>query len=146
MIFKRPTAPARKLGLCSYNKIELLMASVDSVMLLLILSFTLVPSVFFPAENLKAMLSSKARSPSSHSQNSDTDSVFPVSPAVPVEPSDSLEVSPEDPRGSEGSWPETFVFQSTTDFQKDNRGDVDLKVRNLLFKMCAVTSPYKQRR
>lgn len=81
------------------------------------------------------MLSSKARSPSSHSQNSDTDCVFPVSPAVPVEPSDSLEASLEDPRGSEGSWPETFVFQSTTDFQKDNRGDVDLKVRNLLFKM-----------
>ncbi|XP_035766272.1 rho guanine nucleotide exchange factor 28 [Neolamprologus brichardi] len=80
------------------------------------------------AENLKAMLSSKVRSPSSHSQNSDTDSVCPVSPAIPVEPSDSLEVSPEDPRGSEGSWPETFVFQSTTDFQKDNRGDADLKV------------------
>lgn len=92
------------------------------------------------------MLSSKVRSPSSHSQNSDTDSVCPVSPAVPVEPSDSLEVSPEDPRGTEGSWPETFVFQSTTDFQKDNQGDADLKVRNLLFKMCAVTSPYKQRR
>ncbi|XP_018529451.1 rho guanine nucleotide exchange factor 28 isoform X2 [Lates calcarifer] len=81
------------------------------------------------AENLKATLSSKARSPSSHSPDSDTDSVFPVSPAALVEPpSDSSEPSPENPEASEGSWTEAVVLQSPTHLQKMDTDDIDIKV------------------
>nr|XP_020469249.1 rho guanine nucleotide exchange factor 28-like isoform X2 [Monopterus albus] len=81
------------------------------------------------AENLKAMLSSKACSPSSHSVDSDTDSVVPASPATPLEsPLDSSEVSPENPEAREGSWTEPFVSQSPTNFQKTDSNDINLKI------------------
>ncbi|XP_040915053.1 rho guanine nucleotide exchange factor 28 isoform X2 [Toxotes jaculatrix] len=80
-------------------------------------------------ENLKSTLSSKTRSPSSHSPDSDTDSVFPVSPATSAElPSDSSEPSPENPEGSEGSWTEALALQSPADLQKTDTDDTDLKV------------------
>ncbi|XP_035481788.2 rho guanine nucleotide exchange factor 28 isoform X2 [Scophthalmus maximus] len=75
------------------------------------------------AENLKATLSTKARSPSSHSPDSDTHSVFAVSPAPLVElPTDSSELSPENPDASEGSWSEAIVLQSR------ESDDIDFKV------------------
>ncbi|XP_078018226.1 rho guanine nucleotide exchange factor 28 isoform X2 [Epinephelus lanceolatus] len=75
-------------------------------------------------EHLKTTLSSKACSPPSHSPDSDTDSVFPVSPATLVEsPSDS-EASPENPEASEGSWTEVLP----TLLQKTDVNDIDFKV------------------
>ncbi|XP_051267668.1 rho guanine nucleotide exchange factor 28 isoform X1 [Dicentrarchus labrax] len=80
------------------------------------------------AENLKVTLSSKACSPLSPSLASDTDSVFPVSPAILVRsPSDS-EASPENPETSDGSWTEAFVLQSPTLLQKADTDDIDFKV------------------
>ncbi|KAM9735884.1 rho guanine nucleotide exchange factor 28 isoform 2-T2 [Menidia menidia] len=77
------------------------------------------------AENLKETLS-KARSPSSYSQDSDQDSVFAASPATLTEPSsDFSEASPETPEASEEGWVEDFVPQSPADPQKD---DTDFKV------------------
>ncbi|XP_026153056.1 rho guanine nucleotide exchange factor 28 isoform X3 [Mastacembelus armatus] len=81
------------------------------------------------AENLKATLSSKACSASSHSSDSDTDSVFPVRPATLVEtPSDCWEGSPENHEASERSWSEAFVPQSSTNFQNTATNGIDLKV------------------
>ncbi|XP_072228775.1 rho guanine nucleotide exchange factor 28 isoform X4 [Leuresthes tenuis] len=82
------------------------------------------------AENLKATLSSKARSPSSYSQDSDTDSVFPASPATLAEPtSDFSEASPENPEASEGSWVEDFVLcPPPADSQNNNLNDIDFKI------------------
>ncbi|XP_034458148.1 rho guanine nucleotide exchange factor 28 isoform X3 [Hippoglossus hippoglossus] len=75
------------------------------------------------AENLKATLSAKARSPSSHGPDSDTDSVFAVSPAPHVQlPSDSSEPSPATPEAGEGSWTQAVVPQSP------ESDDIDLKV------------------
>ncbi|XP_028274419.1 rho guanine nucleotide exchange factor 28 isoform X2 [Parambassis ranga] len=74
------------------------------------------------AENLKTTLSSKACSPLSSSQDSDIDSVFPVSPAV--EATSSSEPSPENPEGSEGSWSDSFALQSPP----DTMNDIDFKV------------------
>ncbi|KAI3362135.1 hypothetical protein L3Q82_012465, partial [Scortum barcoo] len=80
------------------------------------------------AESLKAMLSSKACSLLSHSPDSDTDSVFPVSPTTPAQsPSDS-EASPENPEAGEGSWTEAPVFQSPALFHKTDMNDIDFKV------------------
>ncbi|CAG5867622.1 unnamed protein product [Menidia menidia] len=77
------------------------------------------------AENLKETLS-KARSPSSYSQDSDQDSVFAASPATLTEPSsDFSEASPETPETSEDGWVEDFVPQTPADPQKD---DTDFKV------------------
>ncbi|XP_074474476.1 rho guanine nucleotide exchange factor 28 isoform X3 [Sebastes fasciatus] len=75
------------------------------------------------AKNLKAALSSKICSPSSHSPDSDTDSVFPVSPTTPLQPPSDSEASPEDPETSEGNWTEDPVLQSPTD-----TNDIDVKV------------------
>ncbi|XP_044189814.1 rho guanine nucleotide exchange factor 28 isoform X2 [Thunnus albacares] len=80
------------------------------------------------AENLKATLSSKACSPSSHSLDSDIDSVFPVSPATLEEPPSDPEASPGDPEANEGSWTETIVLQSPTHLQKTDTNDIDFKV------------------
>ncbi|XP_071321529.1 rho guanine nucleotide exchange factor 28 isoform X2 [Trachinotus anak] len=81
------------------------------------------------AESLKATLSTKARSPSSQSPDSDTDSAFPVSPATPAElTSDPSEPSPENPEASEGSWTKALVFQSPAHLQKTETDDIDLKV------------------
>ncbi|KAA8584368.1 hypothetical protein FQN60_008153 [Etheostoma spectabile] len=67
------------------------------------------------AKNLKATLSSKACFPSSPSPDSDTDSVFPVSPAALVEP-------PSD-------WlSEALELQSPPLLQKTNTNDIDFKV------------------
>uniref|UniRef100_A0A3Q1EM94 Rho guanine nucleotide exchange factor (GEF) 28a n=1 Tax=Acanthochromis polyacanthus TaxID=80966 RepID=A0A3Q1EM94_9TELE len=61
------------------------------------------------AENLKATLSSKACSPSSDTQDSDTDSMFPLSPATLVEPTaESPEASPDNPESSEPEWDPLF--------------------------------------
>ncbi|XP_070706318.1 rho guanine nucleotide exchange factor 28 [Pempheris klunzingeri] len=80
------------------------------------------------AENLKATLSSKACSPSSHSLDSDTDSVFPVSPAAIVQPPTDSEASPENAEASEGSWSEALVLHSPTLLQKTGPNDIDLEV------------------
>ncbi|XP_042365599.1 rho guanine nucleotide exchange factor 28, partial [Plectropomus leopardus] len=79
-------------------------------------------------ENLKATLSSKTCSPSSHSPDSDTDSVFPVSPAAPVEPPSDSEASPENPEAGEESSTESLVLQSPTLLQKTDTNDIDFKV------------------
>ncbi|KAG7241218.1 hypothetical protein INR49_025961 [Caranx melampygus] len=82
------------------------------------------------AENLKAVLASKVRSPSSQRPDSDTDSVFPISPAplTEVTSSESSEPSPETPEAREGSWTEAIVFQSPALSQKNYSDDIDLKV------------------
>ncbi|XP_068562708.1 rho guanine nucleotide exchange factor 28 isoform X4 [Cebidichthys violaceus] len=80
------------------------------------------------AENLKATLSSQACSPSTHSPDSDTDSVFPVSPATPLQPPSDSEASPENPEASEGSWTETLVLQASSLLQQPDRNDIDFKV------------------
>ncbi|KAM4719475.1 rho guanine nucleotide exchange factor 28 isoform 2-T2 [Anableps anableps] len=69
------------------------------------------------AENLKAALSSKARSLSSHSQ--DSDSVFPTSPSGL---SDRSTDASEDNGGSRTN---AFELQSTSDLQKSNENTVD---------------------
>ncbi|CAB1455847.1 unnamed protein product [Pleuronectes platessa] len=75
------------------------------------------------AETLKATLSTKARSPSSPRPDSDTDSVFAVSPAPRVQfPSDSSVPSPETPEAAERSWTQALVPQSP------ESDDIDLKV------------------
>ncbi|XP_034751474.1 rho guanine nucleotide exchange factor 28 [Etheostoma cragini] len=67
------------------------------------------------AKNLKATLSSKACFPSSPSPDSDTDSVFPVSPATLVEP-------PSD-------WlSEALELQSPPLLQKTDTNDIDFKI------------------
>ncbi|XP_012726917.2 rho guanine nucleotide exchange factor 28 isoform X1 [Fundulus heteroclitus] len=69
------------------------------------------------AESLKAALSSKARSLSSHSQ--DSDSVFPVSPSALSDPAyDSSE-------DNGGSQTDAFVLQSV--LQKDDNSSLDLE-------------------
>ncbi|XP_019124676.1 rho guanine nucleotide exchange factor 28 isoform X2 [Larimichthys crocea] len=80
------------------------------------------------AENLKATLTSKACFPSSPSPDSDTDSVFPPSPAALVQPPSDSEASPESPEASEGSWTEALVLQSSTPVQKTDTSDIDSKV------------------
>ncbi|XP_038589452.1 LOW QUALITY PROTEIN: rho guanine nucleotide exchange factor 28 [Micropterus salmoides] len=80
------------------------------------------------AENLKATLSSRTCSPSSHSPDSDTDSVFPVSPATLVQPPSDSEASPENPETREGGCTEALVLQSPALLQKTGTNDVDLKV------------------
>ncbi|XP_062291104.1 rho guanine nucleotide exchange factor 28 [Scomber scombrus] len=80
------------------------------------------------AENLKAALSSKVCSPSSHSSDSDIDSVFPVSPVTLEEPPSDPEASPRDPEASERSWAEAVVLQSPTHLQKTDTDDIDFKV------------------
>ncbi|KAM9841634.1 rho guanine nucleotide exchange factor 28 [Aulostomus maculatus] len=80
------------------------------------------------AENLKATLSSMACSPSSHSPDSDTDSVFPGSPITPLETPSDPEASPGDPGADEGSRIDASLFQSPTPSQNPATGDVDLKV------------------
>ncbi|KAM9338704.1 rho guanine nucleotide exchange factor 28 [Symphorus nematophorus] len=80
------------------------------------------------AENLKATLTSKACSPSSHSSDSDTDSVFPVSPAAPTQPLSDSEAPPENPEAGEGSWTETFELESPALLQKTDMNDIDFKV------------------
>ncbi|XP_051794630.1 rho guanine nucleotide exchange factor 28 isoform X2 [Acanthochromis polyacanthus] len=78
------------------------------------------------AENLKATLSSKACSPSSDTQDSDTDSMFPLSPATLVEPTaESPEASPDNPESSE---PEAMVLQTPADLPKPDANGVDFKV------------------
>ncbi|XP_029300781.1 LOW QUALITY PROTEIN: rho guanine nucleotide exchange factor 28 [Cottoperca gobio] len=78
------------------------------------------------AENLKATLSSKVCSPSSPSPHSDTDSVFPVSPAALVHPPSDSEASPENLEASEGSWSD--ALQSPTLSEQTDTNDIDLKV------------------
>ncbi|XP_036973185.1 rho guanine nucleotide exchange factor 28 isoform X4 [Acanthopagrus latus] len=80
------------------------------------------------AENLKATLSSKACSPSSHSSDSDTDSVFPLSPSTPLQPPSDSETSPETPEAAEGSWNDAFVPESPTLSQKQDTNDIEFKV------------------
>ncbi|XP_044031288.1 rho guanine nucleotide exchange factor 28 isoform X2 [Siniperca chuatsi] len=80
------------------------------------------------AENLRATLSSNTCSPLSHSADSDTDSVFPVSPASLLQPPSDSEASPENPEASEGGWTEALVLQSQTLLQTTDTNDVDLKV------------------
>ncbi|XP_061589801.1 rho guanine nucleotide exchange factor 28 isoform X2 [Cololabis saira] len=81
------------------------------------------------AENLKATLSSKSHSPSSHSQDSDTDSVFTIDPAALAEsPSDLSEPSPEHPEAGERDWPEGVALQSPADFHKSDVNNIDSKV------------------
>lgn len=83
----------------------------------------------FPAENLKAALSSKNCSPLSGSSDSDTDSVFPVSPNPQAQrPSDS-EALPGSPGPSESSWPEAFLLNPQN---SSNSSDIDIKVENTL--------------
>ncbi|XP_029921750.1 rho guanine nucleotide exchange factor 28 isoform X2 [Myripristis murdjan] len=77
------------------------------------------------AENLRAALLSRARSPSSHSRDSDTDSVFPLTPLET--PSDS-EASPGDPDTVEGGWTEALVLQSLPLLLKRDQHDISLKV------------------
>ncbi|XP_047229488.1 rho guanine nucleotide exchange factor 28 isoform X2 [Girardinichthys multiradiatus] len=73
------------------------------------------------AENLKATLSSKARSLSSHSQ--DSDSLFPISPATLSDPaSDSSDV---------GSQTDAFELQSTADDESTVDFESAQSVRNL---------------
>ncbi|KAM7392557.1 hypothetical protein PAMA_007597 [Pampus argenteus] len=74
------------------------------------------------AESLKATLSSKACSPSSHSPDSDTDSVFPVSPAT-------LEEAPSDPEANEGSWAEAHL-------QKTDTNNIDFKAAVTIQDSC----------
>ncbi|XP_023121248.2 rho guanine nucleotide exchange factor 28 isoform X2 [Amphiprion ocellaris] len=78
------------------------------------------------AENLKATLSSKACSPSSGIEDSDTDSVFPLSPATLVEPTaQSFEASSDNPESSE---PEAVMLQTPADLPKPDVNGIDLKV------------------
>ncbi|MED6261477.1 hypothetical protein ATANTOWER_005748 [Ataeniobius toweri] len=77
----------------------------------------LLTAALLEAENLKATLSSKARSLSSHSQ--DSDSVFPISPATLSDPaSDSSDV---------GSQTDAFELQSTADLLKNDESTVDFE-------------------
>ncbi|XP_014866073.1 PREDICTED: rho guanine nucleotide exchange factor 28-like isoform X4 [Poecilia mexicana] len=69
------------------------------------------------AENLKAALSSKARSLSSHSQ--DSDSVFPISPTALSDPSS--DTSEE----NGGNRSDTFDLQPPSDSQKKHQSTVD---------------------
>ncbi|KAM6901040.1 rho guanine nucleotide exchange factor 28 isoform 3-T3 [Lycodopsis pacificus] len=80
------------------------------------------------AEHLKATLSSQACSPSTHSPDSDADSVFPVSPATPVQPPSDSKASLANPEASEGSWTETLVLQAPSLLQQPDRNDIDFKV------------------
>ncbi|XP_073333999.1 rho guanine nucleotide exchange factor 28 [Pagrus major] len=80
------------------------------------------------AENLKVTLLSKACSPSSQSSDSDTDSVFPLSPSTPLQPPSDSETSPETPEAAEGSWNDAFVLESPTPSQKPDTNDIDFKV------------------
>ncbi|KAK9532337.1 hypothetical protein VZT92_009725 [Zoarces viviparus] len=80
------------------------------------------------AEHLKATLSSQACSPSTHSPDSDTDSVFPVSPATPVQPPSDSKASLANPEAGEGSWPETRVLQAPSLLQQPDRNDIDVEV------------------
>nr|XP_046230151.1 rho guanine nucleotide exchange factor 28 isoform X2 [Scatophagus argus] len=80
------------------------------------------------AENLKATLSSKACSPSSPSSDSDTESVFPVSPGALVQPPSDSQNSPENPEASEGSCAELRVLESPTPLHKTDTNDIDFKV------------------
>ncbi|KAM6903033.1 rho guanine nucleotide exchange factor 28 [Xenentodon cancila] len=81
------------------------------------------------AENLKAALSSKSHSPSSHSQDSDTDSVFTIDPAALAEStSDFSEPSPENPEAGDGDWPESVALQCPADVQKRDVNNIDSKV------------------
>uniref|UniRef100_A0A3Q1C4V6 Rho guanine nucleotide exchange factor (GEF) 28a n=1 Tax=Amphiprion ocellaris TaxID=80972 RepID=A0A3Q1C4V6_AMPOC len=94
------------------------------------------------AENLKATLSSKACSPSSGIEDSDTDSVFPLSPATLVEPTaQSFEASSDNPESSE---PEAVMLQTPADLPKPDVNGIDLKVHSgllhfLLLCQAAVT-------
>ncbi|KAM7368740.1 hypothetical protein PAMP_013050 [Pampus punctatissimus] len=74
------------------------------------------------AESLKATLSSKACSPSSHSLDSDTDTVFPVSPAT-------LEEAPSDLEANEGSWTEAHL-------QKTDTNNIDFKAAVTIQDSC----------
>ena len=87
----------------------------------------------FPAENLKATLSSKACSPSSHSSDSDTDSVFPLSPSTPLQPPSDSETSPETLEAAEGSWNDAFVPESPTLSQKQDTNDIEFKVQHIFW-------------
>ncbi|XP_071768133.2 rho guanine nucleotide exchange factor 28-like [Centroberyx gerrardi] len=80
------------------------------------------------AENLRATLSSEAASPSSHSRDSETDSVFPASPLTLLEPPSDSEASPGDPEAGEGGWTEALVLQSLPHLQNRNPSDINLKV------------------
>ncbi|XP_030006405.1 rho guanine nucleotide exchange factor 28 isoform X2 [Sphaeramia orbicularis] len=80
------------------------------------------------AENLKAALSSKASSTFSNSSDSDTDSVFPMSPLSPSEAPSDPKASLRDPEPRERSWTEALADQSLTRVQKTDTNDIDLKV------------------
>ncbi|XP_017163520.1 rho guanine nucleotide exchange factor 28 isoform X2 [Poecilia reticulata] len=69
------------------------------------------------AENLQATLSSKARSLSSHSQ--DSDSVFPISPAALSDPSSDASEK------NGGNRSDTFDLQPLSDSQKKHQSTVD---------------------
>ncbi|XP_027881350.1 rho guanine nucleotide exchange factor 28 isoform X2 [Xiphophorus couchianus] len=71
------------------------------------------------AENLKAALSSKARSLWSHNQ--DSDSVFPISPAALSDPSS----EPSEENG--GNRSDGFDLQPTSDLQKNHQSIVDFE-------------------
>ncbi|KAM3843308.1 rho guanine nucleotide exchange factor 28-like, partial [Diretmus argenteus] len=81
------------------------------------------------AENLRATLSSRDCSPSSHSRDSETDPAFPVSPLTPLELTSDSEASPGDPEATEGSWTEAVVLQSLPHLHKGDPDDsINLKV------------------
>lgn len=90
----------------------------------------------FPAESLKVTLSSKACLPSSYASDSDTDSVFPVSPAPLVEPlSDSSEASTEISTASDNSWTQGLV---PANLQKADTNGTDFKVQDTFWYIICI--------